>query len=149
MEVMEVTLKPDPQKLWRPDPLMGNYCPRKFLGLLAPTQYRETPDSLPLFVWQSGSARLLHHSGPADQFSTSVETLFRRCHLDVQGLLSQQFQSSEPRCLREEDNGEISCSGACVGEPSPDPAFSLTFRLLSVTTLRHGWADVHARPTHI
>ena len=26
-----------------------------------------------------------------------------------------------PRCLRERDDGEVGCSGACVGEPPPDP----------------------------
>ena len=38
-----------------------------------------------------------HHSGPATrdfQSSISVETLFHRCHLDVQGLLYQQLLSS-------------------------------------------------------
>ena len=36
-----------------------------------------------------------HHSGPATrdfQSSISVEVLFHRCHLDVQGLLYQQLQ---------------------------------------------------------
>ena len=36
-----------------------------------------------------------HHSGPATrdfQSSISVEALFHRCHLDVQGLLHQQGQ---------------------------------------------------------
>ena len=38
-----------------------------------------------------------HHSGPATrdfQSSISVEVLFHRCHLDVQGLLHQQLLSS-------------------------------------------------------
>ena len=38
-----------------------------------------------------------HHSGPATrdfQSSISVEALFHRCHLDVQGLLHQQLLSS-------------------------------------------------------
>ena len=38
-----------------------------------------------------------HHSGPAAmdfQSSISVEALFHRCHLDVQGLLHQQLLSS-------------------------------------------------------
>ena len=26
-----------------------------------------------------------------------------------------------PRCLREGDDGEVSCSGACMGDPPPDP----------------------------
>ena len=26
-----------------------------------------------------------------------------------------------PRCLREGDDGEVSCSGTCVGAPPPDP----------------------------
>ena len=26
-----------------------------------------------------------------------------------------------PRCLREGDDGEVSCSGSCVGAPPPDP----------------------------
>ena len=26
-----------------------------------------------------------------------------------------------PRCLREGDDGEVGCSGACMGEPPPDP----------------------------
>ena len=26
-----------------------------------------------------------------------------------------------PRCLREGDNGEVGSSGACVGQPPPDP----------------------------
>ena len=26
-----------------------------------------------------------------------------------------------PRCLREGDDGEVSCSEACMGEPPPDP----------------------------
>ena len=26
-----------------------------------------------------------------------------------------------PRCLREGDDGEVSCSRACTGEPPPDP----------------------------
>ena len=26
-----------------------------------------------------------------------------------------------PRCLRERDDGEVSCSGTCVGAPPPDP----------------------------
>ena len=38
--------------------LMINYRPQKFRGLLAPTNMRETPDSLPLFVCESGSASL-------------------------------------------------------------------------------------------
>ena len=26
-----------------------------------------------------------------------------------------------PRCLRDGDNGEVGCTGACMGEPSSDP----------------------------
>ena len=41
----------------------------------------------------------LHHSGTATrdfQSSISIEALFHRCHLDVQGLLHQQLLSSSP-----------------------------------------------------
>ena len=53
-EVMEVTLKPDLQKLCRSNLLMVNYRPQKFRGLLAPTQYVSVTRLSPAFrvrVW--------------------------------------------------------------------------------------------------
>ena len=51
---MEVTLKPDLQKLCRSNVFMVNYRPQKFRGLLAPTQYASVTRLSPAFrvrVW--------------------------------------------------------------------------------------------------
>ena len=63
---MEVTLKPDLQKLCRSNLLMVNYRPQKFRGLLAPTQYASVTRLSPAFrvrVWLRETnifAELLH-----------------------------------------------------------------------------------------
>ena len=46
---MEVTLKPDLQKLCRSNLLMVNYRPQKFRGVLAPTQYASVTRLSPAF----------------------------------------------------------------------------------------------------
>ena len=65
---------------------------------------------------------ITYHSGLATrdfQSAISVEALRWGYHLDVQGLLPTHAPLYS--WLLHHPNGEVGCSGACVGEPPPEP----------------------------
>ena len=57
-----------------------------------------------------------HHSDPATRdFQSSIQQLWRGLHWGDQKETGDETEGT-PRCLQEGDDGEICCSGACVGE---------------------------------